>query len=143
MEQDLQGLNGYLFFRLGAQLSGTMGLLALSLAVVGLYSVVSYAAAQRTHEIGIRMALGAASSDVLKMVMSRSLIMILVGVAIGTIISFLGARALASLLVGISPTDPVTFLAVLLLLLAVTLLACLIPAYRATRVDPLVALRYE
>ena len=143
MEQDLQGLNGYLFFRLGAQLSGTIGLLALSLAVVGLYSVVSYAAAQRTHEIGIRMALGAASSDVLKMVMSRSLIMIAVGVAIGTIISFLGARALASLLVGISPTDPVTFLAVLLLLLAVTLLACLIPAYRATRVDPLVALRYE
>jgi macrolide transport system ATP-binding/permease protein len=143
MEQDLQGLNGYLFFRLGAQLSAAMGLLALCLAVVGLYSVVSYAAAQRTHEIGIRMALGAESGDVLKMVMSRSLLMIAVGLAIGTAVSFVGARALASFLVGVTPTDPVTFGGVLLLLLGVTLLACIIPAYRATRVDPLVALRYE
>ena len=143
MEQDLQGLNGYMFFRLGAQLSGAMGLLGLLLAVVGVYSVVSYAATQRTHEIGIRMALGAESRDVLKMMLSRSLIMIAVGVAIGTILAFLGARALASFLVGISPSDPVTFGAVMLLLLGVALLACLIPAYRATRVDPLVALRYE
>jgi predicted permease len=143
MEQDLQGLNGYLFFRLGAQLSGAMGLLALCLAVVGLYSVVSYAAAQRTHEIGIRMALGAGCRDVLNMVMSRSVLMIAAGLAIGTAISFVGVRALASLLVGVSPTDPLTFGGVLLLLLGVTLLACIIPAYRATRVDPLVALRYE
>ena len=143
MEQDLQGLNGYMFFRLGAQLSGTMGLLGLLLAVVGVYSVVSYAATQRTHEIGIRMALGAESRDVLKMMLSRSLIMIAVGVAIGTILAFLGARALASFLVGISPSDPVTFGTVMVLLLGVALLACLIPAYRATRVDPLVALRYE
>lgn len=143
MEEDLQGVNGYLFFRLGAQVSGTMGLLALALAVVGLYSVVSYAAAQRTHEIGIRMALGADSRDVLKMVVSRSLLMIIVGIAIGTVVSFIGARALSSFLVGISPTDPLTFAAVLALLLAVALLACLIPAFRATRVDPNVALRYE
>jgi putative ABC transport system permease protein len=143
MEQDLQGINGYLFFRLGAQLSGTMGLLGLSLAVVGVYSVVSYAAAQRTHEIGIRMALGAESRDVLKMVLSRSLIMIAAGVAIGMILSFVGARALSSFLVGVSPSDPVTFGGVMVLLLGVALLACLIPAYRATRVDPLVALRYE
>ena len=143
MEQDLQGINGYLFFRLGAQMSAAMGLLALCLAVVGLYSVVSYATAQRTHEIGIRMALGAESRDVLKMVMSRSVLMIAAGLAIGTTISFVGARALVSLLVGVTPTDPVTFGGVLLLLLGVTLLACVIPAYRATRVDPLVALRYE
>jgi putative ABC transport system permease protein len=143
MEQDLQGINGYLFFRLGAQLSGTMGLLGLSLAVVGVYSVVSYAAAQRTHEIGIRMAVGAESRDVLKMVLSRSLIMIAAGVAIGMILSFVGARALSSFLVGVSPSDPVTFGGVMVLLLGVALLACLIPAYRATRVDPLVALRYE
>lgn len=143
MEQDLQGLNGYLFFRLGAQLSAAMGLLALCLAVVGLYSVVSYAAAQRTREIGIRMALGAESRDVLKIVLARSLIMIAIGVAIGTVISFIGARALASFLIGISPADPVTFGSVLLLLLSVAVVACLIPAYRATRVDPLVALRYE
>jgi len=143
MEEDLQGLNGYLFLRLGAQLSATMGLLALSLAVVGLYSVVSYAAAQRTHEIGIRMALGAESRDVLKMMLARSLIMIVAGVAIGAIISFVGARALASFLIGVSPSDPLTFGGVMLLLLSVAVIACLIPAYRATRVDPLVALRYE
>jgi predicted permease len=143
MNQDLQGLNGYMFFRLGAQLSGTMGLLGLILAVVGVYSVVSYAAAQRTHEIGIRMALGAESRDVLKMVLSRSLVMIALGVAVGLLLSFAGARAIASLLVGVSPSDPVTFGGVMLLLLGVALLACLIPAYRATRVDPLVALRYE
>jgi len=143
MDEELQGLNGYMFFRLGAQLSGTMGLLGLLLAVVGVYSVVSYAAAQRTHEIGIRMALGAESRDVLKMVLSRSLVMIAIGVAVGLLISFAGARAIASLLVGVSPSDPVTFGGVMLLLLGVALLACLIPAYRATRVDPLVALRYE
>lgn len=143
MEQDLQGLNGYLFFRLGAQLSGTMGLLGLILSVVGVYSVVSYAAAQRTHEIGIRMALGAESRDVLKMVLSRSLIMIAVGAAIGLFLSFVGARAIAGFLVGVSPSDPVTFGGVLSLMLGVALAACLIPAYRATRVDPLVALRYE
>jgi predicted permease len=143
MDEELQGLNGYMFFRLGAQLSGTMGLLGLALAVVGVYSVVSYAAAQRTHEIGIRMALGAESRDVLKMVLSGSLVMIAIGVGVGLLISLAGARAVASLLVGVSPSDPVTFIGVMLLLLGVALLACLIPAYRATRVDPLVALRYE
>jgi predicted permease len=143
MEQDLQGLNGYLFFRLGAQLSCTLGLLGLILAVVGVYSVVSYAAAQRTHEIGIRLALGAESRDVLKMVLSSSLVMIVFGIAIGLVISYVGARAIASFLVGVSPSDPITFAGVLVLLLGVALLACLIPAYRATRVDPLVALRYE
>jgi predicted permease len=143
MEQDLQGLNGYLFFRLGAQLSCTMGLLGLLLAVVGVYSVVSYAAAQRTNEIGIRMALGAESRDVLKMVLSRSLVTIVFGIAIGLVISYAGAKAIASFLVGVSPSDPITFAGMLVLLLGVALLACLIPAYRATRVDPLVALRYE
>jgi predicted permease len=143
MEQDLQGLNGYLFFKLGAQLSGTLGLLGLILAVVGVYSVVSYAAAQRTHEIGIRMALGADRSEVLKMVLTRSVQLIAAGVAVGMVVSFAGARALASFLVGISPSDPLTFLGVMALLLSVGLAACVLPAYRATRVDPLVALRYE
>jgi putative ABC transport system permease protein len=143
MEQDLQGLNGYLFFKLGAQLTGALGILGLTLAMVGVYSVVSYAAAQRTHEIGIRMALGAGPTDVLRMVMSRSLVTIATGVAIGTVIALVGAKALAGFLVGVSPSDPLTFVGVLALLLAVGLAACLVPAYRATRVDPLVALRYE
>jgi predicted permease len=143
MDQDLQGLNGYLFFKLGAQLSGTLGILGLILAMVGVYSVVSYTASQRTHEIGIRMALGAGRHDVLRMVLSRSFLMIAVGIALGTAISFVGAKALASFLVGVSPSDPVTFISVIALLVLVGLAACLIPAYRATRVDPLVALRYE
>jgi len=143
MEQDLQGLNGYLFFKLGAQLSGALGILGLVLAIVGVYSVVSYAAAQRTHEIGIRMALGAGRTDVLRMVLSRSLLMIATGVAIGAVVALLGAKALASFLVGVSPSDPVTFFGVMALLLGVGVAACLVPAYRATRVDPLVALRYE
>ena len=143
MDQDLQGLNGFLFFKLGAQLSGTLGFLGLILAMVGVYSVVSYAASQRTHEIGIRMALGADRRDVLRMVLSRSFLLIGVGVATGAAISFFGAKALASFLVGVSPSDPLTFLSVIGLLLLVGLAACLVPAYRATRVDPLVALRYE
>jgi len=143
MEQDLEGLNGYLFFRLGAQLSGALGILGLILAMVGVYSVVSYAAAQRTHEIGIRMALGAGRGNVLRMVLGRSLRMIAMGVVIGAFIAFLGAKAIAGFLVGISPGDPLTFFGVIALLLAVGLTACLVPAYRATRVDPLVALRYE
>lgn len=143
MQQELQGLNGYLFFQIGAQLSGAMGLLGLILAVVGIYSVVSYAAAQRTHEIGIRMALGAAPRDILKMVLAQSLAMIGIGIALGLATSLAGTRALASFLVGVSPNDPMTFGAVVALLLAVALIACWIPARRATKVSPLVALRYE
>jgi predicted permease len=143
MDQDLQGLNGFLFFWFGAELSGTLGLLGLILAVVGVYSVVSYAASQRTHEIGIRMALGAKPGDVLKMVLSQSLTMIAVGVAIGLGISFIGAQAISSFLVGVSPSDPVTFVGVMVLLLGAALRACWIPARRATRVSPMVALRYE
>jgi predicted permease len=143
MSRALEGLNGFFFFRFGAQLSGTMGLLGLLLAVVGVYSVVSYAAAQRTHEIGIRMALGAAPRDILKMVLRQSLGVVVIGVAVGLVAALAGTRALASLLVGISPSDPATFGAVVILLSGVVLLACWIPARRVTRVSPLVALRYE
>jgi len=143
MGEAMNGVNGFFFFRFGAQLSGTMGLLGLVLAVIGVYGVVSYAAAQRTHEIGIRMALGAEPGDILKMMLRQSLAVLVIGVAAGLLVAFAGTRAIASLLVGISASDPTTFLAVMLLLSAVALVACWIPARRATRVSPLVALRYE
>jgi putative ABC transport system permease protein len=143
MSRALDGLNGFFFFRFGAQLSGTMGVLGLILAVVGVYSVVSYAAAQRTHEIGIRMALGAAPGDILRMVLRQSLGVVLIGVGAGLTVAFAVTRVIADLLVGISPSDPVTFVAMMLLLSGVALFACWIPARRATQVSPLVALRYE
>jgi predicted permease len=143
MNESLNSLNGFFFFRFGAQVSGTMGLLGLILAVVGVYSVVSYAASQRTHEVGIRMALGADPADILKMMLRQSLLVIGIGVAAGLLVAFAGTRAIASLLVGVSAGDPITFLAVVFLLTAVALLACWIPARRATQVSPLVALRYQ
>jgi predicted permease len=143
MTQALQGVNGFFFFRFGAQLTSTMGLLGLVLAVVGVYSVVSYAAAQRTHEIGIRMALGAEPSNILKMVLRQSIGVVAVGLAIGLAVAFVGTRAIANLIVGIKPTDPLTFATVVLLLSVIALVACWIPARRATRISPLTALRYE
>jgi macrolide transport system ATP-binding/permease protein len=143
MTQALQGVNGFFFFRFGAQLTGTMGLLGLILAVVGVYSVVSYAAAQRTHEIGIRMALGAEPRDILKMVLRQSIAIVVLGLGIGLAAAFAGTRAIANLIVGVKPTDPVTFASVIVLLSAIALVACWIPARRATRVSPLTALRYE
>jgi predicted permease len=143
LSQALQGVNGFFFFRFGAQLTATMGLLGLILAVVGVYSVVSYAATQRTHEIGIRMALGANPRDILNLVLRQSIGIVAVGIAIGLAAAFAGTRAIANLIVGIKPTDPVTFGTVIILLAAIALVACWIPARRATRVSPLTALRYE
>jgi len=143
LRADLEGINGYLFFRLGAQLTTAIGVLGLILAVVGVYSVVSYAAVQRTHEIGIRMALGAKPQDILTMVLGQSLIVIGVGIVIGLAAAFAGTRLLGSLLVGVSSNDPATFVIVAVTLAVVALLACWLPARRATHVSPLVALRYE
>jgi putative ABC transport system permease protein len=143
LDQALQGLNGFLFFRLGAQLTGAMGLLGLVLAVVGVYSVASYAAAQRTQEIGIRMAIGATPGDILKMVLRQGVGIVAIGLIVGLAAAFAGTRLLADLFYGVKPSDPVTYAAVATLLLAVALLACWIPARRATRVSPTVALRFE
>jgi macrolide transport system ATP-binding/permease protein len=143
MSKALDGINGFFFFRFGAQLSGTMGLLGLILAVIGVYSVVSYAATQRTHEIGIRMALGAEPRDVLKMVLRQSLVVVGIGLVIGLAAAFAGTRIIANLIVGVRPTDFVTFVTVVVFVSCIALLACWIPARRATRVSPLVALRYE
>jgi ABC-type antimicrobial peptide transport system permease subunit len=143
MTQSLQGANGFFFFRFGAQLAATMGLLGLILAVVGIYSVVSYAAAQRTQEIGIRMAMGAAPRDILKMVLRQGLGVVGIGLGLGLVVALAGTRVMGSLFIGIKPTDPLTFIVVVLMLTGIALFACWIPAYRATRIDPLAALRYE
>ncbi len=134
---------GSVFERLAATLVGAFGLLALVLAAVGIYGVVAFSTRQRTHEIGIRMALGAKRRDVLNLVMGQGLKLALIGVAAGVAGSLALTRFLSSLLYGVEPTDPLTFIVVSVVLVAVALLACYVPARRATKVDPMVALRYE
>ncbi len=129
--------------RMGAALLGLFGLLALILASIGIYGVLSYSVAQRTSEIGIRMALGAQSQQVLKLVLRQGMLLAGVGVLLGVAIALPITRFAATLLYGVKVWDPLTYISITLLLLGVALLACYVPARRATRIDPLVALRFE
>jgi predicted permease len=129
--------------RMGAALLGLFGLLALVLASIGIYGVLSYSVTQRTSEIGIRMALGAQSQQVLKLVLRQGMLLAAVGVLVGVAIALPITRFASTLLYGVSVWDPITYISIALLLVAVAFLACYVPARRATRIDPLVALHFE
>jgi len=129
--------------QIGALLSGALGALALLLALIGIYGVTNYAVRQRTHEIGVRVAVGAQMSDVLRLVLGHSMFLVGLGVTIGLATSGAAAQLLGQFLYGLSAFDFVTFAGVATLFIVVALAACYFPARRAMRVDPMTALRYE
>lgn len=142
MSQGLNTLNGLLFYKMGAALAALLGILGLILAVVGVYGVISYASSQKTHEIGVRMALGAHPMDILRMIFRQGLFIVMVGLAVGIAMALAAARLVGKFL-AVSAIDPLTYLVVSAILTIVALAACYIPARRAMNVDPMVALRYE
>jgi putative ABC transport system permease protein len=132
-----------LMLHLAPVLTGVFGLLALVLALVGVFSVLNYSTTRRTREIGIRLALGAQRLDILKMIMKEGLLIIGGGVVLGSLLAFVARRLIASLLFGNSEADLAVYVALPVLLIAISMVACFIPAYKATKLDPTDALRYE
>jgi len=124
-------------------LLGLFAALALVLAAIGIYGIMAFSVAQRTHEIGVRMALGANPSDVLKLILRNGFKLALIGIVVGLLVAYAATRVLSTLLYEVSATDPAVFVIDAFLLAAAAVLACYIPARRATKVDPIVALRYE
>jgi predicted permease len=143
MRQTMDGGNGFFLLNMGALFGGALGVLGLLLALVGIYGVVSYSASQRTQEIGVRMALGARPSDALRLVVGQGLLLVVIGLGIGVLAALGVSSMMTTLLFGISPRDPLTFIAVPVLLGTMAIVASYIPALRATRVDPMTALRSE
>jgi predicted permease len=143
MDQQIQGANGFFLFNLGAHTAGGLGMLALLLAVIGIYGMVSYAANRRRHEIGVRLAIGAQRGEILGMILSQGMTLVAIGAAIGIAVALVIAHAVAHFLMGVSPNDPLTFVGVSVVLGSAALVACYLPARRATRVDPMIALHCE
>jgi predicted permease len=143
MSHQVRGINGLLLFEIAAGLAGALGFLGLALAIVGVYGVMSYSVSKRTSEIGIRMALGAEPGQVLRLIFRQGSMLIASGLFVGLLAAFAIGRLVSEFLVGVTPNDPVTYCGVSLLLAGIALLAIYVPARRGTRVDPMVALRYE
>jgi predicted permease len=143
MTEVLHGGNGLLLFELGASLAASLGLLGLVLTLVGLYGLTSYAVSQRTQEIGIRMALGAQRHDILRVIGGQGFLVVVAGLAAGLVVALTVGRLVGDFLVGIPPSDPITYVGVSGMLAAIALVATYVPVRRASRVDPIVALRHE
>jgi ABC-type antimicrobial peptide transport system permease subunit len=143
MRQALGSGLGFFPVRVGAVSAALLGLLAFALAIVGLYGVVSYVTAQRTHEIGVRMAIGATQNDIVRLILQDGSKLVLCGLVAGLLVTLASSRVVGSFLFGVSTRDPLTLLSVAPILACVALIACAIPARRAARVDPTVALRSE
>ena len=143
MLQGLYTLNGFLLYELAAALAGILGSLGLILALVGVFGVVSFTVSQRTNEIGIRLAMGAAQGSILRLILRQGVWIISAGLASGILLALAISRLVGNFISGVSPYDPLTYIGVSAILCAVALLACYVPARRAARVDPMVALRYE